>query len=281
MAGLDLAGEFGSGIRNDQAVSYVGMRGEGYYPGLPCRRGGFYTAVYINKAKSCAMSVMENCWISWGVMTFIPVSMHISAVISPLADGLSCVFSAVAAGELQLWYYWSDDVYGGNLSGSVYATVACIISGRGQVDLEYAHLDNGGSIKGRTCNNSYCDAYAVISGLLLGWGGVRPAPGTVGDSVGGVTVGVILSGCMSISVISVREDGIGTATLIMNDIYSKLAEYMNNLPGSFPATEDGVELRILQRLFTPEQAALTLHLTMVPEPARIIARRAGLAPGRS
>ncbi len=63
----------------------------------------------------------------------------------------------------------------------------------------------------------------------------------------------------------------------MNDVYQKLAEYLNNLPGSFPPTEDGVELRILQRLFTPEQAALTLHLTMVPEPARIIARRAGLA----
>lgn len=59
-------------------------------------------------------------------------------------------------------------------------------------------------------------------------------------------------------------------------IYKKLAEHLDNLPGSFPATGDGVELRILERLFTPDQAALALHLSLVPEPAHILARRAGL-----
>jgi Pyruvate/2-oxoacid:ferredoxin oxidoreductase delta subunit len=35
-----------------------------------------------------------------------------------------------------------------------------------------------------------------------------------------------------------------------------------------------VELRILRRLFTPEDAELALHLTLLPEPARVVARRA-------
>ncbi|MFQ6116401.1 MAG: 4Fe-4S ferredoxin, partial [bacterium] len=59
-----------------------------------------------------------------------------------------------------------------------------------------------------------------------------------------------------------------------NDIYQKLAQHLDNLPGGFPATESGVELRILRRLFTPEEAQLTLHLTLIPEEARVVARRA-------
>ena len=62
------------------------------------------------------------------------------------------------------------------------------------------------------------------------------------------------------------------------NVYQKLALHLDNLPGSFPATEDGVELRILKRLFTPDQAALALHLSMVPEPVHIISRRSGLDP---
>ena len=62
------------------------------------------------------------------------------------------------------------------------------------------------------------------------------------------------------------------------DIYRRLASHLDNLPGGFPSTESGVELRILERLFTPEEAELALHLQLVPEPARVIARRAGLDP---
>ena len=42
------------------------------------------------------------------------------------------------------------------------------------------------------------------------------------------------------------------------EIYQKLARHLDNLPGGFPPTETGVELRILRRLFTPEQAELAL-----------------------
>lgn len=58
------------------------------------------------------------------------------------------------------------------------------------------------------------------------------------------------------------------------DIYQKLAHHLDNLPGGFPSTESGVELRILRRLFTPEEAELALHLTLIAEEARVIARRA-------
>ncbi len=62
----------------------------------------------------------------------------------------------------------------------------------------------------------------------------------------------------------------------MNDeVYQRLARHLDDLPGGFPATESGVELRIL-RLFTPEEAALALHLTLLAEPVRVIAHRVGL-----
>lgn len=63
----------------------------------------------------------------------------------------------------------------------------------------------------------------------------------------------------------------------MNPVYSQLARHLDDLPGGYPATESGVELRILQRLFTPQDAALALKLTVIPEPSRVVARRAGLS----
>jgi Na+-translocating ferredoxin:NAD+ oxidoreductase subunit B len=61
------------------------------------------------------------------------------------------------------------------------------------------------------------------------------------------------------------------------DVYQKLARHLDNLPAGFPRTESGVEIRILQRLFTREDAELALYLTLIPEEARVIARRAGIA----
>ena len=61
------------------------------------------------------------------------------------------------------------------------------------------------------------------------------------------------------------------------DVYKKLAERLDNLPGGFPSTRNGVELRILRHLFTPEEAGFALHLNMVPEEVRVIARRAKIS----
>jgi len=58
------------------------------------------------------------------------------------------------------------------------------------------------------------------------------------------------------------------------DIYERLAEHLDDLPAGFPRTESGVEMRILQRLFTPGDAELVLHLALIPAEPRVIADRA-------
>lgn len=60
------------------------------------------------------------------------------------------------------------------------------------------------------------------------------------------------------------------------DVYEKLAQALNELPGGFPRSESGVELRILRRLFTPQEARLACCLTLLAESPRVIARRAGV-----
>lgn len=62
----------------------------------------------------------------------------------------------------------------------------------------------------------------------------------------------------------------------MNEVYERLRAHLDNLPAGFPATEDGIELRLLKRLFTPEEAALACHVTMRLSPAEKIAVSAGL-----
>ncbi len=62
----------------------------------------------------------------------------------------------------------------------------------------------------------------------------------------------------------------------MPDVYEKLRAHLDSLPAGFPATESGVELRILKRLFMPEEAGLALHVGMRLEPAAAIAARAGI-----
>ncbi|MCG8637417.1 MAG: 4Fe-4S binding protein [Desulfobacterales bacterium] len=61
----------------------------------------------------------------------------------------------------------------------------------------------------------------------------------------------------------------------MEDLYKRLAKHLDTLPAGFPPTESGVELRILKRLFTEEEAAVALGLSMIPEPAENIAERLG------
>jgi Na+-translocating ferredoxin:NAD+ oxidoreductase RNF subunit RnfB len=60
------------------------------------------------------------------------------------------------------------------------------------------------------------------------------------------------------------------------DLYRRLAQHLDRLPGGYPATESGVELRILRRLFSPQDAEMALHLTLLAEEARVIAHRAGI-----
>ncbi len=61
------------------------------------------------------------------------------------------------------------------------------------------------------------------------------------------------------------------------DVYETLAEHLDSLPTGYPRTEKGSEMRILRRLFTPEDAELAVHLTILPEEPGVVARRAGIS----
>lgn len=60
--------------------------------------------------------------------------------------------------------------------------------------------------------------------------------------------------------------------------YKKLAERLDALPNGFPPTEDGVELRLLARLFTPEEADLASQLRLTKEVPELVAKRLGREP---
>lgn len=58
--------------------------------------------------------------------------------------------------------------------------------------------------------------------------------------------------------------------------YKKLAQKLDDLPNRFPETESGVEIRLLQRVFSPQEAALAAEMYFQKEPAELIASRAGV-----
>jgi electron transport complex protein RnfB len=62
------------------------------------------------------------------------------------------------------------------------------------------------------------------------------------------------------------------------DAYRRLAQRLDAIPNGFPATESGVELRLLAKIFTPEEAALASVMRLAREPAADIADRAGVEP---
>lgn len=64
----------------------------------------------------------------------------------------------------------------------------------------------------------------------------------------------------------------------MNEVYERLRAHLDSLPAGFPATEDGIEIRLLKRLFTPEEAALACHVSMRLATADRIAVAADLDP---
>jgi Pyruvate/2-oxoacid:ferredoxin oxidoreductase delta subunit len=57
------------------------------------------------------------------------------------------------------------------------------------------------------------------------------------------------------------------------DLYRRLQQHLDRMPVGFPATESGVEIRLLQRLFTPEEAEVALEVSAWPEKAKTIHRR--------
>jgi hypothetical protein len=57
------------------------------------------------------------------------------------------------------------------------------------------------------------------------------------------------------------------------DVYIKLREFLDRFPLGYPKTASGVELKILKRLFTEEEAKTAMYLTPTPDTVARIARR--------
>ena len=65
---------------------------------------------------------------------------------------------------------------------------------------------------------------------------------------------------------------------MIDDTYRRLAQRLDSLPNGYPATESGVELRLLRKLFPPEEAALAASMGASRESPSEIARRVGVDP---
>ncbi|MHA1266032.1 MAG: ATP-binding protein [Candidatus Helarchaeota archaeon] len=61
--------------------------------------------------------------------------------------------------------------------------------------------------------------------------------------------------------------------MVRADPYEELQKFLDSFPIGFPATESGIELKILKRLFSEEEARIAVQLTPVPEDVKRIARQ--------
>jgi Na+-translocating ferredoxin:NAD+ oxidoreductase RNF subunit RnfB len=61
----------------------------------------------------------------------------------------------------------------------------------------------------------------------------------------------------------------------MANVYEKLRERLDMFPQGFPQTKSGVELEILENLFSVDEAEIALFLRPFPEPVSTIAERMG------
>ena len=65
------------------------------------------------------------------------------------------------------------------------------------------------------------------------------------------------------------------------NVYKKLAQMLDAIPNGFPETESGVELKILAKIYTPEEAALACEMKLIPESAEQIAQRTNRDPAKT
>jgi electron transport complex protein RnfB len=59
------------------------------------------------------------------------------------------------------------------------------------------------------------------------------------------------------------------------EVYRRLARVLDTLPNGFPATESGIEIQLLKKIFTPEEADLFCDLRLSFETPQQIAQRTG------
>jgi electron transport complex protein RnfB len=63
-----------------------------------------------------------------------------------------------------------------------------------------------------------------------------------------------------------------------DDIFDQLAAALDDLPNAFPRTESGVELRMLKKIFTTDEATIAAKLNGEYRPVEIIAMNIGMTP---
>ena len=61
----------------------------------------------------------------------------------------------------------------------------------------------------------------------------------------------------------------------MTDVYKRLAKKLDELPNGYPATESGVELKLLEHMFAPDEAEMFIKLRPILESVETIAERIG------
>ncbi len=62
----------------------------------------------------------------------------------------------------------------------------------------------------------------------------------------------------------------------MKSVYYKLREHLDTMPNGFPASESGVEIEILKKIFTEEEASLFINLKLKLETPQQISERTGI-----
>jgi hypothetical protein len=60
-----------------------------------------------------------------------------------------------------------------------------------------------------------------------------------------------------------------------DDVYHRLARVLDTLPNGFPATESGIEIQLLKKIFRPEDVDLFCDLRLNWETAQQVAERTG------
>jgi Na+-translocating ferredoxin:NAD+ oxidoreductase RNF subunit RnfB len=65
---------------------------------------------------------------------------------------------------------------------------------------------------------------------------------------------------------------------LTQNVYRKLAQRLDAIPNGFPQTKSGVELRLLAKMYTVEEAALASEMRLTPEIPEQIARKTGKDP---
>ena len=72
--------------------------------------------------------------------------------------------------------------------------------------------------------------------------------------------------CCGIETHKTREDH-----EMADDVYERLAEALDKLPNGFPRTPSNVEIAVLKKIFSPEEASLASQLRGEMEPLEVLA----------